>query len=370
MGVRVAAIVEQCWHRVPGGTATATVRSLRAVNRRGVHEVIGVAARHADAPVLDELDGIPVSHLRLPRRVLYESWHRFRRPRLPGPLDGVDVVHATGGVIPPSTVPLVATVHDLAFLELPQFFTPRGVRFMTRGFSIARDEASIIVVPSEATAADCEAHGVEPERLRVVAWGAERVEVDAVHRDDARRQLALPERFLLFVGTREPRKNLDRLIAAHQASGIRLPLLVAGPRGWGPTPPVLPSPGVGAEVRFLGRVAAHLLPALYDLADVLVYPSVKEGFGLPVLEAMAQGTAAITSAGTATAEIAGPTGLLIDPLDTVDLAEALSSVVDAPAEWERRGREAARRASRFTWDATASALEAVYGEAAREGAAA
>ena len=153
-------MVESCWHRVPGGTATSTTRSLHALRRHDRHDVVGLAAWHRTPPVLDELDDLPVVHLPLPRRALYESWHRWRRPRFARRVGPVDLVHATGGVIPPKIAPLVVTIHDLAFLHRPDHFTANGVRFMTRAFELARDEADLIVVPSEATAADCRAHGV------------------------------------------------------------------------------------------------------------------------------------------------------------------------------------------------------------------
>jgi glycosyltransferase involved in cell wall biosynthesis len=106
------------------------------------------------------------------------------------------------------------------------------------------------------------------------------------------------------------------------------------------------------------------LPALYDLADAFIYPSLLEGFGMPVLEAMAQGTAAITSATTATAEVAADTGMLVDPADLDAIGSALRSVVDDPDGWAERGRRAAERAAGFTWAATGAALAAVYDEVA------
>lgn len=336
------------------------MRSLHAVRDLGGHEVVGVAARHGAPPVLDELGDLPVMHSRLPRPALYEAWHRFRRPGLPSGVGDVDVVHATGGVMPPA-VPgtLVATVHDLVFLDQPETLTPRGVRFMSDGFAIARDEAARVVVPSEATAEACRARGIDDERLRVVHWGTHVTAVTDAERARVRAAHALPDRFVLFVGTIEPRKNLARLVAAHAAATPDLPLVLVGPDGWGET-------GIdpAGSVRSLGYVSAVDLPVLYDLADALAYPSLLEGFGLPVLEAMAQGTATITSATTATAEVAGDVGLLVDPLDTDSIAEALVSVRDDADRWAADGDRASDRAALFTWEATATALAAVYDEVA------
>lgn len=336
------------------------MRSLHAVRDLGRHDVVGVAARHGEPPVLDELGDLPVQHSRLPRPALYEAWHRFRRPGLPAGVGDVDIVHATGGVMPPAAPgTLVATVHDLVFLDQPEHLPPRGVRFMTDGFSIAKDEAARIVVPSEATAAACRSHGVDAERLRIVPWGADATVVSDRERARVRTTHGLPERFVLSVGTAEPRKNLARLVAAHADATPDLPLVLVGPDGWGDIG-IEPAP----SVLRLGRVSAADLPVLYDLADALAYPSLLEGFGLPVLEAMAQGTAAITSATTSTAEVAGDVGSLVDPLDPATIAEALVSVRDDPARWSAEGRRAAERAAAFTWAATGTALAAVYDEVA------
>ncbi|MEM9201884.1 MAG: glycosyltransferase family 1 protein [Actinomycetota bacterium] len=361
MRPRVAAVVESCWHRVPGGTATSTTRSLRAVRRRDEYDIVGLAAWHRRPPVLDELDGLSVTHLPLPRKALYELWHRWRRPRFTRQIGPVDVVHATGGVIPPRVAPLVVTIHDLAFLHRPEHFTPNGVRFMTRGFELARDEADRIIVPSQATADDCRAHGVEAERLRRIPWGAHSTTVTDAERDRVRRSFGLPDHFVLFVGTREPRKNLRALLDAHRSAAPELPLVIAGPGGWGDDPI---DASAGAAVRVVGRVDDADLAVLYDLATALVYPSLLEGFGMPVLEAMAHGTAAVTSADTATAEVAGDTGVLIDPTDRDALGGALADIAADPSRWDALGNAAKDRAALFTWDATGEALAAVYDEVA------
>jgi glycosyltransferase involved in cell wall biosynthesis len=174
-----------------------------------------------------------------------------------------------------------------------------------------------------------------------------------------RRRFAVPERFALFVGTIEPRKNLGRLLEAHAAATPDLPLLVVGPDGWGESG-LAPAPGV----RRLGRVGTAELSTLYDLATALVYPSLLEGFGLPVLEAMAHGTAALTSATTSTAEVAGDTGLLVDPLDVAAIGDALVSVRDDPERWARLGEAARVRAASFSWAATGRRIADVYDEVA------
>ncbi len=233
---------------------------------------------------------------------------------------------------------------------------------MRRSFELAREEAAVIVVPSEVTAADCEAQGIDRGRIRVIPWGVEVAEIDDRQRDEVRRRLGLPDRFVLWVGTAEPRKNVDRLIAAHAAAETGLPLILAGPDGWGlDLATLIPT---GADVRHIGELSAGDLPVVFDLADIFAFPSLLEGFGMPVLEAMAQGTAVITSRGTATEEVAGSAARLVDPESEQAIAGALAALVSDDARRSELGEAGRRRAATMSWDATAAALAAVYEEAA------
>lgn len=336
------------------------MRTIHAVRARDRHRLIGLAACHSGPPVLDELGDLSITHLPLPRTALYTAWHSRRSPSFARRIGAVDVVHATGGVMPPArSGTLVATMNDLVFLDHPEHLNPRGVRLMARGFEIARDEAAVVVVPSEATAEACRRHGIDDARLRVVPLGADPQPIDGSDRLAVRRRYGVPERFALFVGTIEPRKNLGRLLKAHAAAAPDLPLFVVGPDGWGDTG-LAPASGV----RQLGRVSAADLPVLYDLASALVYPSLLEGFGLPVLEAMAQGTAALTSATTSTAEVAGDTGVLVDPLDVTAIGDALISIRDEPERWAMLGEAARVRAQAFSWAATGQRVADIYDEVA------
>lgn len=341
---------------MPGGTATSTVRTLDAVARRGNYDLVGIAASHRFPPSSLATPTIPVVHMPLGRRPLYEAWHRFRRPALGRRFGTIDVVHATGGVIPPhGDTPLVVTVHDLAFLHRPSHFTSRGVAFMTRSFELAKAEAAMISVPSQATAGDCVDHGVDPDRIALVPWGADPVAVTESDRKRVRDVHRLPDDFVLWVGTAEPRKNLTGL--AEAMSRIDVPLVLAGPPGWGVDVDALTS---NSRVRHIGELSGADLPVLLDLATVFALPSLLEGFGMPVLEAMAQGTAVVTSAGTSTEEIVGPDGVTVDPHDTEELGDAIGRLL-LDDEHRRVIAEAGRvRAAGMTWDATASLTEDVY----------
>ncbi len=364
VGTRVAAVVEQSWHRVPGGTATSTIRTLDALASHADLELVGVAARHSEPAPADLAPTIPVEHLPLARVALYETWHRFRRPAVSRWTGPIDVVHATGGVVPPrSGAALVVTIHDLAFLHRPEQFTKRGVSFMSRALELAQREADLIIVPSETTAQDCLSAGIELRRLRVIPWGCRPAIIPEPDKASVRSAYSLPDDFLLWVGTAEPRKNLPALLEAHERAQADIPLVLVGPQGWG-SDAALGNPGGTDRVRHLGVVPESVLSVLYELATAFVYPSLMEGFGMPVLEAMAQGTPVITSRGSATEEVAGGAARLIDPLDSGSIAVAIDEVLSDAVLREQLSTRARSRAAALSWENTANLTAAVYREVA------
>ena len=164
--MRVAVVLEQCWHRVPGGTALAALRQVEAVTEAGGVDQVGVAARHSSPPRPAYRPSIPVEHLALPRRVLYESWHRARWPKVERATGPVDAIHATGYAVPPASAPLVSTMHDLAWRHDPGNFTKNGVMFFESGLKRVVEDAALVLCPSQATLDDCAAAGIGHERLR------------------------------------------------------------------------------------------------------------------------------------------------------------------------------------------------------------
>lgn len=362
--MKVAFTIEQAWHRVPGGTAVAAIEAARALLQRTDVELVGLSARHGGEPNMELPAGLELRQMPLPRLALYESWHRLRRPKVDVATTAPDVIHATSFPVPPRSTALVLTVHDLAFVHEPAHFTPRGNRFFRRGLELALEDADIVVCPSEATLADCLAQGFKRDRLRVVPLGVDlrRASEEEVIRVKAKHGLDKP--YVLWVGTIEPRKNLPGLAKAFASlERSDVGLVLVGPSGWNEDVDAAMAP-ISDRVRVLGSVDRKELSALYAGATVFCFPSLLEGFGFPVLEAMAQSTPVVTSRGTSTEEISGDAALLVDPRDPATIAEALQRMLDDEALRDRLGAAGAKRAEAFTWERTAQGLADVYREAA------
>lgn len=349
--LRVAYTVEQCWHAVPGGTASATLEVARRLIGHSEVDVVPVAGRHRRRPPAAYRPPGTVRQLPLARPWLYETWNRFEWPRVEQATGAVDVCHSTTAIPAATGAPHVVTIHDVAFIETPDRFTRHGVRVMRRGLERCR-RADLVLCPSQVTRTALQSIDFDGDRIRVVPWGVEAHEVTPEDRARVRAQYELPSEFVLFVGTVEPRKNLHGL--ARAAARADLPLVAAGPQGWG-------SPSDVDSVRFLGFVEPTDLPALYTSATVMAYPSFAEGFGLPVAEAMAYGTPVVTSRGTATEEVAGGAAVLVDPHDVDSIARGL---IEAAADAERRSELGLARAASLSWEATAAATVAAYREVA------
>ena len=364
--MRVALTLEQCWHAVPGGTAVAAIELARALDARDDIDVIGVAARHTAPPPTDWRPPIEVRHLWAPRNLLYELWHARLplAPKVERATGAIDVVHATGVVYPRTDAPVVVTIHDLAFLDDPTLVTRHGFRFMSRGTALAREHARLVLCSSEATKTHCVAEGFDAAKLRVVPLGvnAAAATPDEVARVRTKHGLVNP--YVFFSGTVEPRKNLPRLLRAFAKVKRRdVDLVLSGPTGWNESLQKDLAP-IAGRVHALGFLDRSELFALHAGAEVFCYPSIKEGFGLPVLEAMVQGTPVVTSIATSTAEVAGDTGVLVDPLDEDAITGALDRVLGDPALAEQLGRAGQARAATFTWERTADLTRAAYAEVA------
>ena len=354
-GVRVAYTLEQCWHRVPGGTAVSALEVARAMTevRRDV-ELVGVSGKHLDDPALNFDLSIDVVGLRMSGAMLYEMSLRLNQPKVERSMTDIDLVHCTT-IIPFATrKKMVATVHDLAFLHHPEFFTRRGNDVFRRSLKVLKNRADVILCSSQATVNDCLSQGFAPDRVRHVTLGVRNVQASQNEIDQARKKYSLPSEYLLFVGTLEPRKNLARLVGALSGRTDLPPLVIAGADGWGDIE--VPH---AANVQWIGFVDDQDLGAVYGGASVMCYPSLWEGFGLPILEAMAQGTPVVTSLGTSTQEVAGGAAVLVDPLSEESIGFGIDEALRDAVVLRQRGRE---RAAQATWQKTAAATARIYDE--------
>jgi glycosyltransferase involved in cell wall biosynthesis len=289
----------------------------------------------------------------------------------------VDVFHATNYVLPRAPgVPLVVTVHDLTLLRYPELGTKPLRRLVERTRHSAR-EARRVIADSEATRRDViELLGVAEQNVRAIPLGCDpdftAGDVESA-RERVARRFGVDRPYVLHVGTIEPRKNLERLISAfaraRRADHLPHVLVLAGAPGWGVK---AVRERVGAEgleevVRFPGPVSRVDLVALYQAADLLAYPSLYEGFGLPALEAMACATPVLASDVASLPEVVGGAALTVDPRDDEALAVALTRGLTDGALRDRLRTAGTAQARRFTWERCAAETLRVYDEAVASG---
>ena len=299
-------------------------------------------------------------------RQLTILWQRLRLPLRAELLAGrFDILHAPDFVLPPTGARTLLTVHDLTFLVHPECAEAGLRRYLARAVPHALRRANMVLVDSQATAHDlARLLGVTGPRVRLLYPGVDTRfrPLPVAETERVRTKLGLPARFVLFVGTLEPRKNLPRLMAGFARATIDadIALVIAGRRGWLEEEifATVAQLGIAHRVHFLDFVADADLPALYNLAQAFVYPSLYEGFGFPVLEAMACGTPVVTAAVASLPEVAGDAAILVDPLSEAAIALGIERVLSATEPLHGAGLAQARR---FSWERAASTLLDCYG---------
>ncbi|TCO65655.1 glycosyltransferase involved in cell wall biosynthesis [Actinocrispum wychmicini] len=346
-------LTEQLLAPVPGGTGRYTRELVTAMAECAPTgwTITGVTARHRDLSnaVIPGVDGPRA--LPLPRRALTAAWERGVRL-----WPGGDAVHAPTPLAPPNAKRgLVVTVHDTVPFTHPETLTKRGAAWHQAMIRRAAERATAIVVPTAAVAAELSEYAPGPARVHVVGHGVPsfvaRAPEDA---DQIAERLKLPPRYVLAVGTVEPRKGLGVLVQAMALPDAPdLPLVIAGPSGWGD----VHLGGLPADrLRLLGYLSDAELAVVLRHATVLAAPSMAEGFGLPVLEAMAVGVPVVHSDAPALVEVAGGTGVQVSRNDPVALATALRDVLTDPGRTATLVEAARARAAGFTWAKAAESL--------------
>ncbi|MGH3686229.1 MAG: glycosyltransferase family 4 protein [Pseudonocardiaceae bacterium] len=361
---KLVVLLEQLLAPVPGGTGrySRELTAALAATAPAGWTVGSAVARHAD-PTPAVIPGVEGPHLLpLPRRALVAAWESGI-PLWPGG----DSVHAPTPLAPPGPGrdgELVITVHDTVPWTHPDGLTRRGAGWHRRMIGRAARRADALVVPTAAVAHDLPRQVPCPVPVHVVGEGV----TAAVTRMPAEAaaivtQLGLPPSYVLAVGTVEPRKGLDTLLAALAA--LELPVVLVGQPGWGRLDPAALARQCGldpARVHVLGRVSDAELAVVLHHAAVLAAPSLAEGFGLPVLEAMAAGVPVVHSDAPALVEVAGGAGVVVPRGDPAALAVALRTVLSDPGTAQAMIVAGRRRAAQFSWERTARRVWSVHVE--------
>lgn len=300
------------------------------------------------------------------RRAARILWEQIAWPWLARRQE-LDLLHAMAFVTPLATaVPSVVTVYDLSFIHYPDRFPALQRRYLAGQTRRSCRAARRVIAISESSRQDVHRHfGVPLSRIDVVTPGVdERYRpLPAAAVDAFRRREGLPERFILHVGTLQPRKNLITLIEAVAAlDDPHIPLVLVGGKGWFFERIFARAAALGVEdrVHFTGYVPDEALPLWYNAASLFAFPSVYEGFGLPVVEAMACGAPVLAAGVSSIPEAAGTAGLLFDPQDVTALRDRITAVLQDPELAATMRAEGLQHARRFSWARAGRQTAAVY----------
>ena len=364
--VRVGFWADMAYYRIAGGTTRYTGELLKALTQRKDVDLrlfslyppahIRSIAKDRGYPAAASAEG------RLPRQLRTLAWQCGWQW---GPLArDIDLMHTPATLVPPSPkVPLVVTVHDMTAWLFPELHTRRTAWLTRLALHQAKRRGAYFLTNSEATASDL---------MRIAQLTSDRVAVTPLAADprfrrvddaDVLARFGLDRPYLLYVGTLEPRKGIDALLTAFsQLADADVRLVIVGKKGWmfETLDAKVASLGLESRVTFTGFVPDEDLPAVISGALAFVYPSVYEGFGLPVLEAMQCGTPVITSRISSLPEVTGDAALMVEPRDVEGLARAMRRVLAEPdLRQELRGRGLAR-AAKFSWHRTAALTAEAY----------
>ena len=345
------------------GIGTYTVNLLDYLGRQGEDEILPLANFPTGSRPL-QASGSP--RLRLNKTVWMQAVLPWQLARL-----GADVCHFTNSVAPlRMPCPSIVTIHDTTLWLFPEHHPRRRLLAMRPLIPLAARRAKAIIAVSDSAKQDIvRILNVPSHRVHVIYEAPAacfRPLAPSLALERVRQFYGLPDHFLLHVGTIEPRKNLVRLLEAFgqwwQSGNQSHALVLAGGRGWKDTAvfDAIERLGLGGMVRVLGYVPTESLVAMYNLADAMVFPSLYEGFGLPVVEAMACGTPVITSRNGSLGEIAGTAAEFVEATSIESIGAGLRRVLGDPNRQAELRIQGPARAAVFSWAAAAAQTRTLY----------
>lgn len=295
-------------------------------------------------------------------------WNKLHFPKVKSLMPNIQLFHSWDWLQPPDRdVPLVSTIHDLTILKYPETAHPKVLDMHKQSWKILKERQAMIIAVSRATKRDIVELLDIPENLVKVVHEALPVEVQQISKsitdeklEEIKNKLKLDRPYILFVGTREPRKNLKNLIEAWHPLEKDVDLIIAGESGWDETENKKYQT-MSPHLRFLGRVTDEELSVLYSESALFAYPSLYEGFGLPILEAFYHGTPVVTSNTSSMPEVAGNAAELVDPLSIESIRTGIENILnESEAEQQKRIQKMIIRQQMFTWSTVVKETVSVY----------
>lgn len=342
------------------GISRYTSNLVRALSKRKeVHmRVFGASRRqYADLQTFckKELPNVPHTLLKHPVKILEILWNRLHLLSPELLMGDMDVFHSWEMQPPLSKAALVSTIHDLAMLRYPKTADPEILEMHQRSWKYLKKEAKAIIAVSHATKNDIvELLGIPQEKVHVVYEAIPdeaRLKLTSVRAKELTMNLGITKPYIFFVGTREPRKNLQRLIQAWRPLKKHVALVLAGAQGW---------ESIKQEdgLKTLGVVSNEHLAALYNQAEALAYPSLYEGFGLPILDGFYHKVPVVTSNVSSMQEISGDAAVMVDPHHVESIQEGLELAMKHRKAYVERGTVQLKKFA--SWDRVAGETMKVY----------
>lgn len=313
---------------------------------------------------------VRLKSFKIPPTLLEPLFNKFHFLPIESFIGKVDVFHSSDWTQPSTRAKKVTTIHDFGFLKYPQTAHPKIKAVMERRFEWIKKEIDMVIAISEATKKDTmEILEIPEDKIRVV-YEAIPDDISQIKNkktiETVKAKYGIKGNYLLSVATLEPRKNLKRIIQAFQALGIKdLKLVIVGKSGWDTS---LQGDDLKkmSNVFFTGYVNRQELAALYSGAVCLAFPSLYEGFGLPILEAMKCGCPVVTSHLSSMPEVAGRAGILVDPMDVEEIGKGFYEVVSNKVKRQEMIKEGFKQVEKFSWEKTAKETLRVYQDVVKQ----